>query len=846
MMTILVPGQGLAGRWEFDVSQLGADIGGDEATQLNEGGQLPGVYRVDILLNGDFMETQDIRFRRADNARDDTGLQPCLTLKQLSAYGVRIEDWPGLMAHENDECVDLSVIPDARATFSFAQQQLLLSVPQADLRIQSHDLAPEALWDDGMAAILLNYQASATRTEQRQHSGTDSRSQYVMLSPGANLGAWRLRSSSTWQKNSGGPGRWQTAYTWLERGFYGLRSRLTLGDRSTSSVVFDSIPFRGAMLGTDSSMVPSSERSFTPVVRGIARTMARVEVRQNGFTIYEDTVAPGAFALDNLPVTSSGGDLQVTVRETDGSTQHFTVAWQTPAIAVREGYLDWSLMAGKYHASGGGGAAAPVAQGTLIYGLPWDLTAYGGMQGASHYQAMTAGVGVSLGELGSLSVDATRADGQWHDGTREVGTAWRLRYSKTLATTGTSVVLASYQYPSAGYNTMADILSSYGHTGHNSVPVFPGDSAADVRPDKRQSRSTLSLNQPFGNYGYLNLSFNQDKYRQRGTTESLAASYGFSFRDVSVSLNWSRNRWRQGGQRSQDNTISLMLSMPLGGLPGSDGSVNWQMTHPSSGGDTQQVGMSGQAWDRRLYWNASQRHQSSAPQGTDSNNSTLMAGWRGRDGEVSGNYGYSPSVRQSGISLNGGAVLTGEGLTLGQQLGDTVALVKAPGASNVPVGGWPGVSTDYRGYTTQSYLRPYQKNTISLDPTRLPADADITQTDVTVTPTAGAVIPATFTTHTGSRALITLRRPTGQSVQFGAMVTLKNNAEGSTGIVDENSTVYLSGLTPVGELLVRWGLKPEQRCEAHYALPESSDSSGIFTTQATCIAGDNEKEVEHE
>lgn len=62
-------------------------------------------------------------------------------------------------------------------------------------------------------------------------------------------------------------------------------------------------------------MVPYSERQFAPVVRGIARTQARVEVKQNGYTIYNTTVAPGPFALRDLSVADSSGDLHVTVWE---------------------------------------------------------------------------------------------------------------------------------------------------------------------------------------------------------------------------------------------------------------------------------------------------------------------------------------------------------------------------------------------------------------------------------------------------------------------------------------------------------------------------------------------------
>lgn len=70
-----------------------------------------------------------------------------------------------------------------------------------------------------------------------------------------------------------------------------------------------------------------------------------IEVRQNGYLIQSQTVAPGAFALTDLPVTGSGSDLQVTVLESDGTAQVFTVPFTTPAIALREGYLKYNVTA---------------------------------------------------------------------------------------------------------------------------------------------------------------------------------------------------------------------------------------------------------------------------------------------------------------------------------------------------------------------------------------------------------------------------------------------------------------------------------------------------------------------
>ncbi len=162
------------------------------------------------------------------------------------------------------------------------------------------------------------------------------------------------------------------------------------------------------MLASDDNMVPYSERQFAPVVRGIARTQARVEVKQNGYTIYNTTVAPGPFALRDLSVTDSSGDLHVTVWEADGSTQMFVVPYQTPAIALHQGYLKYSLLAGRYRSSDSATDKAQIAQATLMYGLPWNLTAYGGIQSATHYQAASLGLGGSLGRWGVyLSMEAT-------------------------------------------------------------------------------------------------------------------------------------------------------------------------------------------------------------------------------------------------------------------------------------------------------------------------------------------------------------------------------------------------------------------------------------------------------
>ncbi|PAP30231.1 fimbria/pilus outer membrane usher protein, partial [Salmonella enterica] len=86
-------------------------------------------------------------------------------------------------------------------------------------------------------------------------------------------------------------------------------------------------------------------------VRGIARTLARVVVKLIGYTIYNTSVAPGPFALRDLSVADCSGDLHVTVGEAVGCTQMFVVPYQTPAIALHQGYFMFCLLACLYRSS---------------------------------------------------------------------------------------------------------------------------------------------------------------------------------------------------------------------------------------------------------------------------------------------------------------------------------------------------------------------------------------------------------------------------------------------------------------------------------------------------------------
>ncbi len=139
---------------------------------------------------------------------------------------------------------------------------------------------------------------------------------------------------------------------------------------------------------------------------------------------------PGPFELSDVIPSKSGSDLHVRVLESNGASQAFIVPYEVPAIALRKGHLRYNLVAGQYRPANADVETPPVAQATVAYGLPWNLTAFIGEQWSRHYQATSAGLGGLLGEYGALSSSITQATSQYHHQQPVKGQAWEVRYNK--------------------------------------------------------------------------------------------------------------------------------------------------------------------------------------------------------------------------------------------------------------------------------------------------------------------------------------------------------------------------------------------------------------------------------
>lgn len=815
-----------------------------DLSSFEKGHELPpGTYRVDIWLNDGYMTTRDVAFQTSGNSRE---LAPCLTRGQLATMGLNTASVNGMDALVTDACVPLTeMIKDATARLDVGQQKLHLTIPQAFMGNQARGYIPPEQWDNGITAGLLNYNFSGNSVHN--DVAGSSNYAYLNLQSGLNLGAWRLRDNTTWSYSSGGSSssnenKWQHVNSWLERDITPLRSRLTLGDSYTNGDVFDGINFRGAQLASDDNMLPDSQKGFAPVIHGIARGTAQVSIKQNGYEIYHSTVPPGPFTISDLYAAGNGGDLQVTVKETDGSSQNFTVPYSSVPVLQREGRTRYAVTAGEYRSGNNQLEEPTFFQSTLLHGLPAGWTLYGGTQLADRYRAFNLGVGKNMGVLGALSVDVTQANATLPDDSKHQGQSVRFLYNKSLSDVGTNIQLVGYRYSTRGYFSFAD--TTYRRmSGYN---IETQDGVIQVQPKFRdyynlaynkRGKVQVSLTQQLGRTATFYLSGSHQTYWGTDSAdEQLQAGLNTAINDINWTLSYSltKNAWQEG----RDQMLAINVNIPFSHWLRSDSQSVWRhasasysMSNDLNGRMTNLAGLYGTLLEGNNLSYSVQTGYAGGGEGNSGSTGYAALNYRGSYGNANVGYSRSDGLKQLYYGMSGGVLAHANGLTLSQPLNDTVVLIKAPGAEGVKVENQTGIRTDWRGYAVLPYATEYHENRVALNTNTLADNVDLDDAVINVVPTHGAIVRAEFNAHVGMKLLMTLTH-NGKPVPFGAVVTSGSNQSGS--IVADNGLVYLSGMPLAGKVQVKWGDVESASCEADYRLTAENQQQRLIQLTAAC------------
>lgn len=272
-----------------------------------------------------------------------------------------------------------------------------------------------------------------------------------------------------------------------------------------------------------------------------------------------------------------------------------------------------------------------------------------------------------------------------------------------------------------------------------------------------------------------------------------------------------------------EQQFSLTLNIPLSRwLPDSWAMYNVNRSDKSN--TSHQLGIGGTALqDNNLSYNLQQSY-------TDNNvgyGASMNGRYRSSVGEFGLGYSYDKNSRQWNYSAQGAVVAHAHGVTLGQSVQDSFAIVHINEGANVKVQNAQGVYTDFWGNAIVPNMTNYRHNAITVN-TQEHDSLDISDATQDVIPSKGAVVGVDFDARSGMRALLTLVH-NKERVPFGALLTLGN----STAIVGEDGEVYITGVQESMTFTVQWGKEINQQCTGVITEPEKY-TTGIYKATMDC------------
>lgn len=777
---------------------------------------MPGKYHMVLRVNHHQLNEIDVEFKAPED--DPSGSEPCITAAIAEQIGLKKSAEKQLAWQKGGQCVDLASLPGAQAKGNLAENALDISIPQVYIEYISDSWDPPSRWDQGVAGGIFDYSLNAlNKTHGENNTNEQDLSGNGVV--GINAGPWRLRGD--WQGNynhrtgSGKPSQHSLRMSryYMYRALGDLGARLTLGENYFFSDIFDSFRFMGASLISDDGMLPPNLRGYAPEVSGVAKTDAKVTVRQEGRVIYETQVAAGPFRIQDLSSAVSG-TLDVQIKEQDGTVRTFQINTSNIPYLTRPGLVRYKMAIGQpsdylrqTHGPG-------FASSEFSWGINNGWSLYGGSILGGNYNALSLGIGRDLLALGALSVDVTQSRARFPDRSSKAGESYRMSYSKRFEELNSQVTFAGYRFSERDYLSMSQYLELR-YLGTN---IGQGKELYTVTLNKQFESAGLS--------SYLNYSHQTywDRPENDNYTFSLAKYFDF-MRLKNLSVNVTAYRSVYNG--THDDGAYMMLSVPWG----NNASVSYSNQY-FKGRDSHNINYS-----QRIDNNSN--YQISASIGSDGR--AGAGGFYTRDGDLSSvtaTASYNDSHYSAvGLSLQGGVTATAKGVALHRvtTLGGTRMMIDTDGVSGVPLVGNGGVShSNFAGKGVIGDLNNYYRSTVRIDLDRLADNVDATRSVVQSSLTEGAIGYRKMGVIAGEKAMAIVRLSDGKSPPFGAII--ENSHGYQTGIVNEDGSVWLTGINAGEKMNVKWDGK--EQCNIVLPRPLPSLTNALLLPCETVVGNE--------
>jgi outer membrane usher protein len=601
----------------------------------------------------------------------------------------------------------------------------------------------------------VNYDVSAEQSGDRRQGGA-----FLELGLFGNQGVLTSTMVATVEPLQRQIARLDTRW---DRDFPEMMATLRVGDSISSPGGWGrAVRFGGVQFGTNFSTQPMLVTTPLLAAHGEAVVPSTVDVFVNGRPIARESVPPGPFSIDHLPVLTGAGQLQVVVTDALGRQQVLTQPYYSGTALLRPDLAEYSFELGSIRQDYGERSFA-----------------YGDMLGVAMYRrgitdTLTAG---ARAEAQANGIFALGADAAWQAGMAGIVNA---QVAAGGDSNGTGFLAG------LGIEHNNDRLSAYAQTQYASR-AFAQSGMANLTYKPRQ-RTFAGLGFDFGRHGNMQVAYGLQSYYDSGTVQTFGLGYSLSIgalgylglfashaiagdQDSSLLLNWTL---ALGDRR----TLSTSLQQSSGANGGFEARTSLQRDLPAGSGIGYRVSLAS----------------------TDEQDAYLA--YQGSAGMAEIDYARRHGESGVRIGASGGLAVTAAGVMPARPLQQSFAVVQVADyegltvyLDNQPVG-----TTDEHGRVLVDALRPYERNEISVNPRQVPMDGSLSQRAIGVTPAYRSGALVRFPIERAMAATMRLVQADGSPVPAGAQAAL-GAARFPLGL---DGLLYVEGLRDSASLVVTW------------------------------------------
>ncbi len=720
--------------------------------QIRDGSTLPDIVVLEALVNE--QRSGPVFVRNAPSG---------IAVEESALKRWRIEV-PASSATEFDgrRYVPVASLPGASATIDTRNQRLLLTVPPRLFQQSAFDVAPlggiklsPPPWSAFANYDLFGY------TSQASTYGAGLFELGTSGPYGSGIATVVANSS---QENGGNTGRTVLLdANWRYDEPAGPRTLIVGSAISRSGAWGRSLRFGGVQYGTNFSLQPNLITYPLQAFAGTAVVPSTVDVLVNGTRVGSQQVPAGPFTINDVPVVTGSGDIQLVVRDAFGQQQVITQPFYASRQLLAPGLDDFTISAGGVRQNYGS-ESFDYGSGLLSAywrrGLNDNLTVEVRAEGDNVARAAGAAVDFVPGLYGLVTLGAAGSAGDAGNG---------------------YLALGGYQYQGTRFN--------FGVRGTWASSDFrmPGDDG--LAPLQYLAAANAGYN--FGAAGTLGAAWVNQRNRGQVGTQTGTVSYSTTltsraFMNLSVS--------RTTGTAPQTGAF-LSFVFPLDSQTSASADVTTIRsdggTHTVVGAGVQRSLPIGEGWGYRVRVASDEQYQAGA----------VYAGPYGRYGvDVASQNG----ITGARASIAGGIGMLGGTVFAARPIVDSFGLVRIDGVSDVKVfqnGNFAG-RTNSDGVVVLTQMYPYAPNRITIDDKAVPIDITLGVREFTVAPYFRSGVIVDFGARRQVNATLAVRLPDGRPLPSGAEVSRQDGAFSHP--VGADGEVFVADLAFGTPYVVEW------------------------------------------